>query len=143
MSAWGDDRQDISFDHAAPFFTARTGRFRDGALKEWMQAGVAALWPDAAAAGPSEPRYVGQPFSNSIARWIVTTLEEDGQNAMRFGEHVNNASFSPEEGDTGKWVIRSTNRGSQASSSTAVDVPKSGLRKAFKGLGSRVSDSNL
>ena len=139
MSAWGEDRQDISFDHAAPFFTARTGRFRDGALKEWMQAGVAALWPDAAAAGPSEPRYVGQPFSNSIARWIVTTLEEDGQNAMRFGEHVNNASFSPEEGDTGKWVIRSTNRGSQASSSTAVDVPKSGLRKAFKSnLGSRV-----
>ena len=122
-------RQDASFDHAAPFFTARTGCFRDGALQEWMQAGVAAVWRDAVVAGPAEPRYVGRPFSNSIARWMVTTLEEDGQTSMRFGEHVNNASFLPEEGGTGKWVIRSTNRGSQASSSTAVDVPKSGLRE--------------
>lgn len=34
----------LSFDHAAPFFTAVSDEFRNGALQKWISNGHAAQW---------------------------------------------------------------------------------------------------
>ena len=51
---------EVSFDHAAPFFTATSSDFRS-VLQEWEQAGAAARWPLA-----GEDAWVGVPSNHAI-----------------------------------------------------------------------------
>ena len=92
---------ELSFDHAAPYFTATTGAFREE-LARWEAAGVASPWPEA-----GEGVWVGVPSNHAIARHLVAGLEAGG-GSMLFGHHVLNAEHTG-----AAWRVRATNRGTK------------------------------
>lgn len=65
---------DISFDHGAQYFTARSDGFRE-AVSGWLEAGVAAPWNDNDLPGPAPARYVGAPGMNSILKAMAAPLD--------------------------------------------------------------------
>ena len=110
----GDDAsgasEEVSFDHAAPYFSATTGAFRD-TLARWQAAGIAAPWPEA-----GEGAWVGTPSSNAITRHVVTELEGAGA-AMLFGNHVLSA-----EHDGAVWRVRTQERGADTAAELVFDA---------------------
>ena len=104
----GDD--ELSFDHAAPHFTATTDAFQD-VLRGWEAAGVAAQWH-----GAGKDVWVGTPASNSVARHLVAGLEASDA-TMLFGHHVLSAQH-----DGGMWRVRATDRSTGATADLAFDA---------------------
>ena len=102
-----EEGADVSFDHAAPYFAAKTDAFQNQ-LARWLEAGVAAPWPDAGA-----DIWVGTPSSNAIARHLVTQLEAAGAK-MLFGHHVLAA-----EHDGSAWRVHARERAANATSTPA------------------------
>lgn len=70
--------------------------------------------------------YVGTPANNSITRAMVTALEKNENNMIRFGEYVKKAEFKKRDNENNfsqnKWSITSVNRGTSEESITEVDV---------------------
>ena len=95
--------QDISFDHAAPYFSARTEIFRERLLKEWQAQGLAAEWITAAVninvngSDNDSSYWVGVPSNHAIARGIIETIQSiKGVNCL-FGKHVQKAVYDETE----------------------------------------------
>ncbi|MFN7165262.1 MAG: NAD(P)/FAD-dependent oxidoreductase, partial [Hyphomonas sp.] len=84
----------VSFDHGAQYFTARSDGFRE-AVSRWLQAGVAAPWDEEDASGKATERYVGAPGMNSILKSMAAPLD------VSWGAEV-----SALEGGPGKWFLR-------------------------------------
>jgi renalase len=101
---------ELSFDHAAPFFTVASGTFQDQ-LKRWEAAGAAAPWPEAGA-----DVWVGTPSSNAIARHLVAQLEAAGA-SMLFGHHVTAA-----EHDGAVWRVRAQERATDTTAELTFDA---------------------
>jgi len=100
--------EEVSFDHAAPFFTATTTRFQEQ-LADWEAKGVAARWPAAGA-----DAWVGVPSNHAITRAVATDLEAAGA-TMRFGHHVLSAEPAAStsgggEQREGGWVVKARSR---------------------------------
>jgi renalase len=110
------DGVELSFDHAAPYFSARTDAFR-GLLASWQAAGVAAPWP-AGSAGlhGGEDVWVGAASSNAIARHLVAQLEGEGA-SMLFGHHVLAAVH-----DGAVWRLSARDRATGTTSELAFDA---------------------
>ena len=94
-----DSESQLSFDHAAPYFTAVTPRFREK-LSRLQEARLCSPW---AAAG--QDAWVGVPSNHAIARALAADLEAGGAR-MRFGHHV--LSARPVSG--GGWTVNSSCR---------------------------------
>ena len=60
---------EVSFDHGAPYFTARDHRFRD-AVAAWEQQGLVQQWP---AAGPDA--WIGVPRMNAVVKRMASRHE--------------------------------------------------------------------
>lgn len=101
---------ELSFDHAAPLFSATTDAFR-ATLSRWQAAGVASPWP---AAG--DGAWVGTPSNHAIARHLVAELERAGA-TMRFGNHVLGARH-----DGAEWTLRTRDRLADTTASLAFDA---------------------
>eukprot|EP00933_Yihiella_yeosuensis_P032105 TRINITY_DN25686_c2_g1_i1.p1 TRINITY_DN25686_c2_g1~~TRINITY_DN25686_c2_g1_i1.p1 ORF type:complete len:407 (-),score=34.44 TRINITY_DN25686_c2_g1_i1:153-1373(-) len=109
------DGDSASFDHACPYFRARTTSFRSGSLRRWIDEGSAAHWEHISPGGTSSSSrnsfssddgyYVGTPFSNSMARALVSVFEKSEEHEVRFGEYVKSATFSKRS-----WRITSEKR---------------------------------
>jgi len=105
---------EASFDHAAPFFSARTKRFREGLLKEWEDQGLATKWTTNSA---SEDLWVGLPTNHAIAKGIVQDIESSSGSCL-FGKHVQTAKYDEtknvwnvgvvDRNDSNKAVIQHT-----------------------------------
>jgi len=75
------ERPDLSFDHGAQYFTARSEPFREQ-LRDWSARGIAARWegeivalgPDGIEAKPGE-RWVGVPGMHALGRDLAHDLE--------------------------------------------------------------------
>lgn len=65
---------DVSFDHGAQYFTARSDAFR-AAVSGWLAAGVAAHWDEHDAPDDVSGRYVGAPGMNSILKAMAAPLD--------------------------------------------------------------------
>ncbi len=65
---------DITFDHGAQYFTARSDGFR-AAVSSWLDAGVAAPWNEDSAPASAPHRYVGAPGMNSILKAMAAPLD--------------------------------------------------------------------
>jgi len=100
-----DNGTELSFDHAAPYFSASTDAFR-GILSDWQAAGVVAPWPSA-----GKDIYVGTPASNSIARHLATTSGA----SLLFGHHVLAAEHDV---DGNLWNVRAKSR----ATNTVIDL---------------------
>lgn len=92
---------EVSFDHAAPFFSARTETFRERLLNEWQAQGLAAEWSATSVnvngSDNDSSYWVGVPSSHAIARGIVETIQsEKGVNCL-FGKHVQKAEYDETE----------------------------------------------
>lgn len=99
---------EVSFDHAAPFFTARTKEFRDGLLAQWEASGFASKWSACSSTATTEDEelWVGVPSNHAIARGIVSEIEEAGGSCL-FGQDVQAAKFDDKER---VWTVRSSDR---------------------------------
>ncbi len=84
----------VSFDHGAQYFTARSEGFRQ-AVERWLSAGVAAPWDEDDDAGKAPARYVGAPGMNSILKSMAAPLD------VSWGAEVSGL-----EGGPGKWALR-------------------------------------
>merc|ERR1740124_190352 len=99
---------EASFDHAAPFFTARTNKFREGLLSDWEAQGLAAPWITAAVATPQQSSseqgqkedvkndqelWVGLPSNHAIAKGIVQEIQASQGGICLFGQHVQHAEY--------------------------------------------------
>ena len=96
----GDD--EVSFDHAAPFFHARTSFFRDGLLATWQAEAVATKWESSG----NEDLYVGIPAANSIAKHLASIVDGFGT-AVKYGHHVQSAEYNA---SSEKWMVTSLSR---------------------------------
>ena len=101
---------ELSYDHAAPYFTATTDAFRE-LLARWQEAGAAAPWP-----GAGTDVWVGTASSNAIARHVVTQLEGAGA-SMLFGNHVLAAKH-----DGAVWRVRTQQRATDTTSELIFDA---------------------
>jgi hypothetical protein len=114
----------VSFDHAAPFFTAATSSFRDGILKDWHERGIVAPWSgnfasfcaqDIEPSSPqvdTTPRFVGVPTMHSVCRALSDDVIAAG-GEMLFGRHVLSAQFVAKDcpATTKKvWRVSANNR---------------------------------
>lgn len=84
----------LTFDHGAQYFTARSEGFR-AAVSRWLSAGVAAPWDDEDASGKASERFVGAPGMNSILKSMAAPLD------VSWGAEV-----STLEGWPGRWSLR-------------------------------------
>ena len=107
----GGAAAELSFDHAAPYFSATTEAFRE-ILAQWQAAGVATPWPEA-----GEGAWVGSPSNNAIARHLVTELEQTGAATVRFGNHVLTAQHRGTE-----WHVRTQDRASDSTVELIFDA---------------------
>lgn len=101
---------ELSFDHAAPFFVAKSDAFR-AECAGWQAAGVASPWPEA-----GEDVWVGTPSNHAIARYLVEGLEACGA-SMLFGHHVLSTEF-----DGAAWRVRATDRGTKVTTELNFDA---------------------
>jgi len=85
---------DVTFDHGAQYFTARSAGFR-AAVSRWLSAGVAAPWDDEDASGKASERFVGAPGMNSILKSMAAPLDVSWR-----------AEVSSLEGGPGRWSLR-------------------------------------
>jgi predicted NAD/FAD-dependent oxidoreductase len=84
---------EVSFDHAAPFFSAKTSTFRDGLLRDWETRGLAQRWlPRRRAAEIDEDLWVGTPSNHAICKALASDLGDDRSNVL-FGRHARKAEF--------------------------------------------------
>jgi len=89
---------EVSFHHAAPFFTARTKEFRDGLLAQWEASGLASRWPlSSEGDDDDDPVWVGVPSNHAIARGIANGVQATVGGDCLFGQHVQAAEFDNEE----------------------------------------------
>jgi hypothetical protein len=65
---------DLTFDHGAQYFTARSPEFRSE-VSRWLDAGVAARWDDEQAEGKAGERFVGTPCMNSVLKAMAWPLD--------------------------------------------------------------------
>ena len=77
---------EVSFDHGAQYFTARSPEFRE-VVAGWISAGAAAEW--------GEGRYVGTPAMSSVIRAMAAPLD------VTWGAQVNAIDGGP-----GAWRLR-------------------------------------
>lgn len=103
---------ELSFDHAAPRFTATSAPFK-ALLQEWQAAGHAAPWP-----GAGEDAWVGTPSANSICRMLSSRLAEAG-GTLLFGRHVRTTTHDT---ITGQWTVSATNRAGGATETHTFDA---------------------
>jgi hypothetical protein len=104
--------EEISFDHAAPYFTASSDEFK-GLLHEWHRDGHAAPW---SAAGADV--WVGTPSNHAICRALCDRIASVG-GSLLFGQHVRSVRY---DGPTSEWVLRATPRGEPADEEHRFDV---------------------
>jgi len=107
---------DVSFDHAAPFFSVSTSAFRTGVLQGWQDRGIAAPWTgsfatfatsgvSAQAEGQTE-RWLGVPTMHAVCRELADGVAAAG-GEMNFGRHVLSTQFSKE---SRRWRVSAHNR---------------------------------
>ncbi len=65
---------DLTFDHGAQYFTARSPEFRSE-VSQWLDTGVVARWDDDQAEGKAGERFVGAPSMNSVLKAMATPLD--------------------------------------------------------------------
>lgn len=107
---------DVSFDHAAPFFSASTRSFREGVLKGWQERGIATPWTGSfgtfEASGAPLPiadtheRWLGVPTMHSVCRELADGVAAAGGD-MNFGRHVVSTKFCKE---SSRWRVSAHNR---------------------------------
>ncbi|KAJ1616603.1 hypothetical protein T492DRAFT_538322 [Pavlovales sp. CCMP2436] len=94
------DGTEISFDHAAPCFSAKSSELK-ALLQEWAASGHAALWSEA-----GEDVWVGQPSNHAICRMLAEQVDSAG-GLLLYGHHVLAARH---EAATGEWTIDVSDR---------------------------------
>jgi len=94
------DGVEYKFDHAAPYFTAKTDAFRTGLLADWIANGLAAPFGDGDA-------YVGTPSNHAPCKAMSAALEASGYAEMRLGRHAKSAVYNDDEGT---WRLTATRR---------------------------------
>ena len=104
---------EVSFDHAAPFFTATSADFRS-VLQEWEQAGAAARWPLA-----GEDAWVGVPSNHAICCLLSEQVAAQAGSALLYGRHVRSARH---DAASSEWVVRATNRADRADEEHRFDA---------------------
>eukprot|EP00931_Biecheleriopsis_adriatica_P009758 TRINITY_DN110832_c0_g1_i1.p1 TRINITY_DN110832_c0_g1~~TRINITY_DN110832_c0_g1_i1.p1 ORF type:complete len:413 (+),score=81.21 TRINITY_DN110832_c0_g1_i1:92-1330(+) len=108
----GLDGGEVSFDHAAPFFSVQSAAFRDGLLQDWQASGWAKRWLPR---GSDEELWVGVPSNNAICKAMAADLAgtddklqdggmENGSSVL-YGRHARKAKFLD-----GRWQLTVTNR---------------------------------
>jgi renalase len=89
-------RGEARFDHGAPYFSARSERFRQE-IEAWQAAGVVAPWPanvvglkaGVVTPGTSDTdRYVGTPTMNAVQKHLLTTVPLSAQTRIERLERV-------------------------------------------------------
>ena len=110
--------EEVSFDHAAPYFSARTRDFRDDLLAQWQTRGLASRWKTTATEEEVEELWVGQPSNHAIARGLVSDIEASG-GEMYFGRHVTSAIFDEQDK---AWRVQATNRADKSEESLTFDA---------------------
>ena len=95
-----ENGEEISFDHAAPYFSAKSTAFK-ALLKEWEVDGCAAPWIDA-----REDLWVGTPSNHAICRHLAEVLASAGASLL-YGRHVRTARH---DATTDEWVLQASNR---------------------------------
>lgn len=98
---------EVSFDHASPYFGARTSEFKDGLLATWQASGWANPWAVAASREEAEQgveTWVGVPSNHAIARSLASEIQTCGA-AMHYGTHVKEAKC-----DDGVWQVTTSRR---------------------------------
>jgi predicted NAD/FAD-dependent oxidoreductase len=118
---------EVSFDHAAPYFSARTAEFREGLLAQWEARGLCSRWAATAAAATAaaadcddeeEELWVGRPSNHAIATGLVADVEAAG-GEMYFGHHVRAVAYDDEES---AWRVRATSRAEGAEKLLSFDA---------------------
>ncbi|CAE8632751.1 unnamed protein product [Polarella glacialis] len=100
---------EVSFDHAAPFFTATTAQFRQEVLLDWEARSLVFRW-----AGQGETcrkaleeqgqLWVGVPSNHAVCQGLVAELKASGAEHL-YGRRVMSARFV---GNT--WRVTAVNR---------------------------------
>ena len=91
--------EEVSFDHAAPFFTAVSPAFQ-ALLSEWQSAGHTVEWTDA-----GKSIWVAQPSNHAICRMLAGEIASARGGEMLYGRHVRAARYASDE-----WIVSATNR---------------------------------
>lgn len=107
------DGSEVSFDHAAPFFTAKSTEFQQ-MLSEWEASGHAAQWSDS-----PEPTYVGTPSNHAICRLLAEKVTGSPGGCMLYGRHVRTARH---DAAAGEWIVCATNRGDKSDEEHRFDA---------------------
>ena len=85
---------DLTFDHGAQYFTARSPEFRSE-VSHWLDTGVVARWDDDQAEGKAGERFVGAPSINSVLKAMASPLD------VSWGAEV-----AAIEGGPGTWSLK-------------------------------------
>ena len=99
---------DITFDHGAQYFTARSEGFR-AAVTGWLNAGVAAPWNEDNAPASAPHRYVGAPGMNSILKAMAAPLD------VSWGAEVKSLEGGPSD-----WRLRFADGSAAGSFKTVI-----------------------
>ena len=119
----GHPVDEVSFDHAAPYFSARTAEFREGLLAQWEARGLCSRWAAAAAVDgkreeSEEELWIGQPSNHAIAKALVADVVASG-GEMYFGHHVRAVTYDDDES---VWRLRATSRADGAEKLLSFDA---------------------
>ncbi len=114
---------EVSFDHAAPYFSARTAEFREGLLAQWEARGLCSRWAAAAAVDgereeSEEELWIGRPSNHAIATALVADVVASG-GEMYFGHHVRAVTYDDDES---VWRLRATSRADGAEKLLSFDA---------------------
>jgi renalase len=85
---------DLTFDHGAQYFTARSPEFR-AEVSNWLERGVAARWDDDPPESKANERYIGAPCMNSVLKAMAAPLDVSWS-----------AEVAAIEGKPGTWSLR-------------------------------------
>lgn len=108
-----DSGVELSFDHAAPRFTANAGSDFDALLREWSQKGLAEKW---VAAG--DDVWVGTPSNHAICKGLAAEIEAAGA-SLHFGRHVRTATY---DAGSRAWTVRASCRATETDEEHTFDA---------------------
>ena len=107
------DGTQVSFDHAAPFFSATSTEFQQ-MLSEWEASGHAARW--------SDDTWVGSPSNHAICRMLAEKVADAG-GTMLHGRHVRTARHdAAAAAAAGEWIVSASNRADSSDEAFAFDA---------------------
>lgn len=102
--AMAADGTELSFDHAAPFFSTQEDAFTD-ILHSWQDDGIATHWKEASE--DEENLWVGVPTNHAICRRLAEDISKHDGASLLYGRHVRAARH---DAATNEWIVRASNR---------------------------------